>query len=146
MIIYNQTIEQAIREKKNVFLIFGSPACSPCRRFEKYLQDSSVHRIFNRYFVVNTLDVIRTTRGKELYKVYWKMGMPSWTILDKERNIIVDSSYPSTGSGNMGYPRNAGYLAYFEQALKMGAPEISKTELKILTDKIIYYDPDKDKY
>lgn len=140
------TLEQATKEQKNVFLIFGSPSCASCRRLEKVLQDSSVYRIINKYFIVNTFDVIRTTKGKELYKIYWKMGMPSWTILDKERNIIVDSSYPSTGSNNIGYPHNEKDLAHFAQAIKLGAPAISKSEIKILTDKIIYYSPNKDQY
>lgn len=139
-------IEQATTEKKNILLIFGSPSCAPCRRFEHYLGDSSVHRIISKYFIVRTFDVIKSAEGKQIYSLYWKMGMPSWTILDTERNILADSSNPSTGSGNIGYPGNSKDLAHYELAIKKGAPGISKAELKILTGKIIDYSARRDQY
>ena len=131
-------LENAARENKNVFLVFGSKSCSPCQRFTRYHNDPVVKSILEKYFYILFIDLFRSSAGKDLYKKFWKPGMPLWVILDSGGNKLIDSD--NTGKGdNVGYPYRPEAIEYYIQSIRKAAASMTEEEGQILSGKLKYY-------
>jgi thioredoxin-related protein len=126
-------------ENKKIFMVFSFHACSLCRIFEKYHNDPVVKQILNKYYIFSEVDINKVKGGKELYSIYGKRGFPSWTILDVNGNLIIDSDDTGTGTGNIGYPSSAGDIHYYIAALKKATPAIQNSECEMLKYKLKEY-------
>jgi hypothetical protein len=133
--------ERASKENKNLFLVFSFEGCGWCRVFERYHHDPVVKEILEQYFIVEKIDIHKTPGGSAIYKEYGKLGFPSWTILDQEGNIIIDSGNLENRSGNIGYPNSGLKIVYYLGAVKKAAPGIKEKECELLKIKLIEYTP-----
>jgi pyridoxal/pyridoxine/pyridoxamine kinase len=94
--------------------------------------------ILDKYFITARVDYNSTPGGKELYKTYCSMDMPSWSIIDLDESVIADSE--SIGTGYVGYPEDKEEIAYYLKAIKRAAPVITDQECEILKCKLKLYD------
>jgi thioredoxin-related protein len=133
-------LEAAKKQHKKVFIIFGSKSCAFCRRFDNYHHDPEISKILGKYFIIIMVDVIRSDMAKDLYKLFWKPGMPMWVILDSEGNFITDSDSGKNG-GNIGYPHKAEDIKYYINALKSAGMIIGDAECRVLEEKLRSYGP-----
>jgi hypothetical protein len=89
-------------DSRNIFLLYGFPACSPCRLFERYVATPEVKEVCKNYFVLVKIDTANMADGKALQEEYGPSGAPSWAILNPAGEVLVDSD---DGTGNVGYAR-----------------------------------------
>ena len=127
--------KQSKSEGKNLFLVFSFQGCQPCKIFENYHNDQVVKKILGKYLIVKKIDVNKTPGGSNLCKKYGKIGFPSWTILDCEGKVIIDSGN-NNGRGNIGYPREERTIEYYINAIKKAAPALEQEECEILKRKL----------
>jgi thioredoxin-related protein len=126
-------------ENKKIFMVFSFHACALCRIFEKYHNDPVVEHILKKYYILSEIDINKVKGGKELYSLYGKRGFPSWTILDVNGNLIIDSDDTGSGTGNIGYPSSVGDINYYIAALKKATPAIKNSECEMLKYKLKEY-------
>lgn len=129
-------IKKAKLHDKKLFLLFSMKGCTWCRKFAKYLADPEVSGIFKTYFITVIVDIDSSEGANNLYKQYWKPGMPSWTILDADRKLIADSENKAGGSGNIGYPHNERDINFFLSSLRTAAPSMGEREAEVLRGKL----------
>lgn len=116
-------INQARKQNKMVFVHFGAPWCFWCHRFEDWMAEESVTKIFAKDFVSVKIDVDRTLKGKEVHERLTKGkggGIPWFAILDSQGKAIADS-YRMYGK-NLGYPYTDQEIEVFTKLIK----EVSK--------------------
>jgi thioredoxin-related protein len=139
----DKLLDQAVKENKSLFLVFGFEKCGWCKVFKRYHQDPAVEAILSRHFIVAEIDYNKTPNGMELYRTYGSTGFPSWTILDQTGKVISDSEAPMPGvksrTYNVGYPAGTDRMAWYISSLKSAAPAISLKDCEILREKLSYY-------
>jgi thioredoxin-related protein len=139
----DKLLDQAIKENKSLFLVFGFEKCGWCKVFKRYHQDPAVEAILSRYFIVAEIDYNKTPNGMELYGTYGSTGFPSWTILNQTGKVISDSEAPMPGvksqTYNVGYPVGTDRISWYISSLKSAAPAISLKDCDILSEKLLYY-------
>jgi len=138
----DKLLNQAAKEKKNLFLVFGFEKCGWCKVFKMYHQDPAVIEILSKYFIVSDIDYDKTPDGMELYRTYGSTGFPSWAILYYTGKVLSDSEAPVPGAKdrtyNVGYPVNRDEMSWYISSLESAAPLIS-SESEILRGKLSYY-------
>lgn len=88
-------IKQAKREKKLIFLDFGSPACKPCLYMKKFVFTiDSVADFVNDRFV--SCDYTTGDEKKRLSKIYNVFIEPVFLILDSDGTLMHRTSGQST--------------------------------------------------
>jgi hypothetical protein len=130
--LLNAGLEQARKEDKRVFLVFGSPTCGWCRLLEKYHADPDVSRLLARHLVIVKVDIVENPGGGELYKKYGTedRGVPAWTILAPDSQVLADSG---DGRDNVGFPAEPREVDHYFKALRKACPKVSDDDVKILT-------------
>lgn len=141
--LFDLLLDSSRLEGKNLFLVFSFQACSICRMFENYHNDSIVSAILSQYFIIKKIDYYRTPGGKELYSTYGQVGFPSWTIIDSTKLVIADSGGLNNRPGNIGFPASEKERKYYLIAVKKAAPSITKPEEEILLKKLKEFRPDR---
>jgi thioredoxin-related protein len=134
---------QASAQHKNVFLIFSASWCGPCHQLDKFLQNSDMKPIVDKYFVIMHVHIdeakkpeLNTPGGDELLmklaaKEPHTSGVPFLIFLDPAGKPIVNSDRPVPGKpvgDNIGYPVAPEEIVWFMEMLKRGAPEMPKAE------------------
>ncbi len=102
----NEAIEKAIKEDKNVVLVFsGSDWCASCIKLEKKIWESEEYqKLAEKYFVMLKVDFPRRKKNqllkeqqeynKSLAEKYNKKGVfPLVVVLDKKGNILGKTGY-----------------------------------------------------
>lgn len=123
-------INQARKQNKKVFVHFGAPWCFWCHRFEDWMADVEVTKIFAKDFVSIKIDVDRTLQGKVLHERLTKGkegGIPWFAVLDSQGKTIADS-YRMNGK-NLGYPFTDQEIEVFTKLIKEVSKKIDAKDL-----------------
>ena len=123
--ILDAAYKQAVKEKKNVFVIFHASWCGWCKKMDASMNDASIKKYFDENYVTVHLTVQETDQNKKLenpgaasflstYKGA-SAGLPFFLILDKTGKLIGDSFGKD---GNIGCPANKEEVDYFLSLLK----------------------------
>jgi thioredoxin-related protein len=134
---------QASEQHKNVFLIFSASWCGPCHQLDRFLQNSAMKPVVDKYFVTVHVHIdeakkpeLNTPGGDELLKKLaakepHTSGVPFLIFLDPTGKPIVNSDRPVAGQAtgnNIGYPVAPEEIVWFMEMLKRGAPAMPKAE------------------
>jgi hypothetical protein len=134
-------LAQAQKEEKRVFLIFGSPGCGWCKLFDKYHADPEVSKVLGKHLVLVKVDIVNNPGGEEMYKKYGTdRGVPAFTILGTDSKVLADSG---DGKENIGFPAEPEEITRYFQALRKTCPQLTETEIALLTSKLKEVHPKK---
>ena len=123
-------INQARKQNKMVFVHFGAPWCFYCHRFEDWMTDAEITKIFAKDFVSIKIDIDRTLQGKSVHKRLTKGqggGIPWFAVLDSQGKTIADS-YRMNGK-NLGYPFTDQEIEVFTKLIKEVSKKINAKDL-----------------
>ncbi len=123
--ILNAAYKQAVKENKNVFIIFHASWCGWCKKLDASMNDESIKNYFDDNYVIAHLTVNENEDKKKLenegadallmkYKGQ-QAGLPFFIITDKTRKFIGNSFGPE---GSIGCPANKGEVEFFITLLK----------------------------
>jgi thiol:disulfide interchange protein len=113
--------DQAKKEGKQVFLIFGSQGCGWCKVFDKYHSDPEVARVLDKHLVLVKVSTDENAGGQEMYNEYGKArGVPAFVILDAGGKVLADSG---DGDKNIGFPYQPHEIEHYFTALKTACPK-----------------------
>jgi thiol:disulfide interchange protein len=130
---------KAAAEHKNILLTFSASWCGPCKMFERFLQDPTIHPIMDKSFVMDRLDVgerptdtkhADSPGGEALMASLGgkNVGYPFIVMLDPAGKPIVDSLRTGKPDSNVGYPALPIEVDWFMQMLQKAAPSLSPQE------------------
>ena len=144
--ILKQSYGVAIKEKKNVFVIFHASWCGWCKKMDAAMNDQSVKKFFTDNYVIRHL-VVYESKGKEnlenpgaldLLKKYKgdDQGIPYWFIFNRDGKLLADSKLRPEGGGletgdNIGCPASEKEITYFLSVLKETS-SLKEAELAII--------------
>jgi thioredoxin-related protein len=135
-------LEQAKREGKQVFLIFGSQGCGWCKVFDKYHSDPDVARVLDKHFVLVKVSTDENPGGEEMYNEHGKArGVPAFVILDAGGKVLADSG---DGGKNIGFPYEPHEIEHYFTALKASCPMLIESDVELLRAKLKEVRPKKD--
>ena len=144
--VLTQAQTEATKEHKNIFLIFSSRYCGPCRELEEFLGNPKINSIITKHFVVARLPVAEesgtdhkpTSPGADelahRYGGVWG-SIPFFVFLDSSGQLIINSNRPAKNKPegeNIGYPATAEEIEWFLNMLRKGAPSITGDDLLII--------------
>lgn len=117
---------KAIKENKNVLVIFHASWCGWCRKMDSSLADPSVKHLIDKYFEIAHLTVYESPNKKTLenpgaLELLTKhggagQGLPYWFVFDKDGNKLADSQYKP--GENTGCPASEEEVAHWIAVLK----------------------------
>ena len=123
----------AKKDKKVLFLAFGSPTCGWCKYLDKFHARPAASAILDKQLVFVKVDVVETPGGQKLYDRYAPEpgGVPVWVFLAADGRVLADSF---AGGGakkkrNVGFPSAPGEVAHYEQALRAALPKLPGGEV-----------------
>lgn len=132
--IIKEACHQAVKEHKNVFIMFHASWCGWCKRMDSLMLKTDCSTYFEKYYVISHIDVkespdkkyLENPGGEELLKKYHgdNQGIPYWLILDKNGKLLADSRIkpvhadPEGKYNNAGCPAEPDEVAYFLRVLK----------------------------
>jgi thiol-disulfide isomerase/thioredoxin len=121
----------AVKENKNIFLIFHASWCGWCHKMDKAMNDPEIKKYFDDNYVIRHLVVLESKDRKnlenpgalELMKKYSEetSGIPFWVVINQGGEKIFDSREKS-GDGkmgeNVGCPASEKEVEHFINVLK----------------------------
>ena len=132
--IMREAMQTAVKENKNIFIIFHASWCGWCHKMDSSIADKNCRDYFSRNYVIRHLvvDESRDKKGlenpgaNELRAKYHgnDEGIPFWLIFDKEGNLLADSQIRPNNAGadtkgeNVGCPAAENEVEYFIEVLK----------------------------
>jgi hypothetical protein len=127
-------LSQAGKEGRRVFLVFGSPGCGWCKRFDQFHDDPEVGRVVGKHLVLVKVDVVKNPGGEALYLKHGRQrGVPAWTILDPAAKVLADSG---DAEKNVGFPFQPNEVEHYVKALRASCPGLTDAEVDLLTKKL----------
>ena len=132
--ILNDASIQAVRENKNIFVIFHASWCEWCHKMDNSMNDPACKAFFDASYIITQL-VVKESKGKEqlenpgalaLMKKYKgdQSGIPFWLVFDSKGVLLADSKMragsanPDATGDNSGCPATEKEVAYFIEVLK----------------------------
>jgi len=128
---------EAVKQNKNVFVIFHASWCGWCHKMDSSINDKSCRKFFDDNYVIRHLVVLESKNKKhlenpgamELLSRYngADQGIPFWLVFDKNGNLLADSRIPPTNDSvtkaenkwqNCGCPAAKKEVDYFISVLK----------------------------
>src|SRR5688572_21841703 len=77
-ILRDKALAKARKEHKQVFVLFTSPACGWCQRFEEYHSDPHVRGVIDKHLVLLSVDIVQTPGGEHMYMEHGTLrGVPA---------------------------------------------------------------------
>jgi thioredoxin-related protein len=123
--ILPRAFKQAIRENKNVFVIFHASWCGWCKKLDASLNDPEIKKYFDTSYVIVHFTVQESAANKKLEtpgadtilnKYGGKYaGLPFFVIFDNYGAVIGDSFYKKE---NIGCPASENEVTAFIDLLK----------------------------
>jgi len=137
-------LEKAEKEKKSVFLVFGSPTCGWCKYFDKYHADAEVEKVIGKYFVLVKVDIATDRFGRMVYKLFGRdRGVPAWTIVASDLKWLGDSG---DEEDNVGFPYEDKEVEHYVKSVRAAAPKMTDAEAQLLVKKLRDIGPKKEKH
>jgi len=131
--IMKEAFVSAKKQNKKVLVMFHASWCGWCHKMDTSLNDASVKKFFDDYFVIRHL-VVFESKGKENLENSGALemlerhegkdqGIPFWLIFDKDEKFLFDSRMPASVNGtvklqNTGCPASKEEVEYFIDVLK----------------------------
>ncbi|HEY9362756.1 MAG TPA: thioredoxin family protein [Chitinophagaceae bacterium] len=133
-VILNDALLQAVKENKNVFIIFHASWCGWCHKMDSSMNDASVKKFFDDNYVIRHL-VVYESKGKKdlenpgamdiLIKYHSaNLGLPNWLVFDAKGKLLADSQLRPAGAllgtpgENVGCPARKDEVEYFIKVLQ----------------------------
>ena len=132
--VLSEGLQQAVAEKKIVFVHFGAPWCGWCRKMEAWMAQPSVAQILDKAFVDVKIDIDRMTGGPEMLKRFAgekEQGVPWFAFVNPATNATLAKSVDSKG-GNIGFPVKPDEIEVFAQMLKQANTNLSQQDIDAL--------------
>lgn len=133
----HQTLANASKLDKRVFLTFGAPWCGWCHRLEDWTQRPEVQPLLAEEFLVLKIDVDRYLDGKAVmarYRPESSGGIPWFAILGQDGEAIATSEGPN---GNLGCPWTDEEIAAFGELLGTATVKLGEEEIAVLTSGLV---------
>ena len=144
--ILNTAQSQAVRENKNVFVLFHASWCGWCHKMDTAMNEPFLKSLFNNNYVIVHMVVyemkdkkhLETPGALELLTKFKgnDLGIPFWIIFDSKGKWLADSREGSVngeiGSGeNVGCPAHPNEVAHFIKVLEQTST-LNKAELSLI--------------
>jgi thioredoxin-related protein len=145
--VMDEAFSRAVKENKNVIVMFHASWCGWCHRMDSSLNDPSCKKFFDDNYVITHLVVDESTNRKAeenagAYELRTKyhgdgVGIPFWLIFDKNGKMLADSKLRKdgeneAGGNNIGCPARADEVEYFLELLKKTS-KINADQLAIIS-------------
>ena len=145
--IMKEACQQAMRENKNVFIIFHASWCVWCHRMDSSMNDPACKKFFDDNYVVRHMVVdeskdkknLENPGANEMRNKYGgdDQGIPYWLIVDAKGNLMFNSRTRSANSdsvgNNVGCPASENEVNYFIEVLKKTSKLSATEEQAIVT-------------
>jgi len=134
--VLKAALVEAVKQNKNVFIIFHASWCGWCHKMDSSMNDKSCKKFFDDNYVIRHL-VVQESKNKknlenpgalELLNRYngADQGIPFWLVFDKNGKLLADSRIRSTDANtvqvdngkNAGCPAVKEEVDYFISVLK----------------------------
>jgi hypothetical protein len=145
--IMQEAMQQAAKEKKNIFIIFHASWCGWCHKMDSSMDEESCRKFFDDNYVIRHLVVDESRDKKNLenpganeFRAKYNgdnQGIPFWLIFDKNGVLIADSQMRPAGAGldtrgaNLGCPATEQDVTQFVEILKKTAHP-TKSQLRAI--------------
>ena len=139
--ILSTAYKQALKENKNVFVIFHASWCGWCKKMDASMNDVTTKKYFDDNFVTVHLTVLESEENKKLENPgaieFMKAlkaetaGLPFFVILDKKGNVLADSF---VNAANIGCPASESEVENFIILLKKTS-KINDKGLSAITER-----------
>jgi thioredoxin-related protein len=139
--------QQAMKESKNVMIIFHASWCGWCKKMDASINDASCKKLFDDNYVIVHLTVDESEQNKSLenpgaadYRTKYhgdKAGLPFFVIVDNQGEMIGDSYIRNHGEKldqpgeNIGCPAKAEEVDAFIKTLK-STSKLTDAQLKVI--------------
>lgn len=130
--VVKEAQSEALKDHKNVFIIFHASWCVWCRKMDTAMNDKSIEGFFDKNYVIKHLTIDESPEKKmfenpgaaELRTKYMgdHQGIPYWFIINANGKLLADSRLHSedgkvTGN-NVGCPAKPEEVDYFVRVIK----------------------------
>jgi thioredoxin family protein len=133
-VLLSKALAEAKKSDKHVFLLFTSPTCEWCKRFDTYHSDPDVTSVLNKHFVLLNVDIEDTPGGVQMYGEHGGAGtVPSFSILDGKGMQLANSG---DGDQNIGFPVGPQQVEIYFAALRTACPKLTDEEIDVLRAKL----------
>jgi thioredoxin-related protein len=139
--ILPRAFKQAVRQNKNVFIIFHARWCGWCKKLDASLNDPEIKTYFDTSYVIVHFTVQESAANKKLEtpgaaailnKYGGKdAGLPFFVIFDSYGEVIGDSFYKNE---NIGCPASENEVMAFIDLLKKSSA-INEEGLKLINNR-----------
>jgi len=131
---------KAVKEKKNILVMFHASWCGWCHKLDDFLEKSEPGKKVAAQFVTVHVTVMESedhkadenAGGMDLLKKLGggETGIPYYAIMDSSQKTLITSNPNKDKPGNVGYPAAPEEIAHFMKMLKVGAPKLSDADRK----------------